>query len=73
MHGHDHRDFFKDLPGPGGQRIPVVGVGSASYLGGIDRCSRYHIYEIEGAAITVVTYAHDGVSDRFVEYARRPL
>ena len=73
MHGHDHRDFFKDLPGPGGQRIPVVGVGSASYVGGIDRCSRYHIYEIEGAAITVVTYAHDGVSDRFVEYARRPL
>jgi 3',5'-cyclic AMP phosphodiesterase CpdA len=73
MHGHDHRDFFKELPGPDGTRIPVVGVGSASYVGPPDRCSRYHVYEFEGAAIEVVTYAHDEASGRFVEYRRKKL
>lgn len=73
MHGHDHRDSFKHLPGPNGSRIPVVGVGSASYVGGPDRCSRYHVYEIEGADITVVTYAHDQASGKFVEYRRMKL
>jgi 3',5'-cyclic AMP phosphodiesterase CpdA len=73
MHGHDHRDFFKDLPGPGGSRIPVVGVGSASYVSGPDRRSRYNIFEFEGMAIGVVTYAHDEASGRFVEYRRKQL
>ena len=73
LHGHDHRDFFKELPGPGGTRIPVVGVGSASYAGGPDTRSRYHIFEIDGPAIGVVTYAHDAGTGKFVEFARRTL
>jgi 3',5'-cyclic AMP phosphodiesterase CpdA len=73
LHGHDHRDSFKDLPGPGGSRIPVVGLGSASYAGGPDMRSRYNIYDIEGATITAVTYAHDARTGKFVEYGRRPV
>jgi 3',5'-cyclic AMP phosphodiesterase CpdA len=73
LHGHDHRDFFKSLPGPNGARIPVVGVGSASYDGPPDRRSRYHIFEIGDAAITAITYAHDVSCGKFVEFARRAL
>jgi 3',5'-cyclic AMP phosphodiesterase CpdA len=73
MHGHDHRDFFKELPGPGGSRIPVVGVGSASYAGSPERRSRYHIHEIDGAAITVTTYVHDAATGKFVEYRRKQV
>ncbi len=73
LHGHDHRDFFKSLPGPNGTHIPVVGVGSASYDGPPDRRSRYHIFEIGDAAITAITYAHDVSSGKFVEFARRAL
>jgi len=73
LHGHDHRDFFKTLPGPGGSPIPVVGLGSASYAGGPDQRSRYNIYEIDGAAITAVTYAHDARTGKFAEYRRRTV
>jgi 3',5'-cyclic AMP phosphodiesterase CpdA len=73
LHGHDHRDFWNELPGPGGARIPVVGAGSASYAGGPDTRSRYHIFDIDGSVITAVTYAHDTVTGKFVEYGRRKL
>jgi len=73
LHGHDHRDFFNDLPGPGGARIPVVGAGSASYDGPPSRRSRYHIFEIAETAITVTTYVHDPASSRFNEFGRRSL
>jgi 3',5'-cyclic AMP phosphodiesterase CpdA len=73
LHGHDHRDERALLPGPGGKRIPVVGAGSASYGGEADRRSRYNVYEIDGGAITSVTYAHDEPSDRFREVRRDPL
>jgi 3',5'-cyclic AMP phosphodiesterase CpdA len=73
LHGHDHRDFFNYLSGPDGSRIPVIGVGSASYDGGADRRSRYHIFEIDAKAITVVTYTHDQASGKFVEYGRRSI
>jgi 3',5'-cyclic AMP phosphodiesterase CpdA len=73
LHGHDHRDYFNELPGPGGARIPVVGAGSASYDGPPDRRSRYHIFEITDAAITVITYAHDSASNKFSESSRRSL
>ena len=73
LHGHDHRDFFKELPGPGGTRIPVVGAGSASYAGGPDRRARYNIYEIDGAAITVTTRVHDERTGKFVEYRRKTV
>jgi 3',5'-cyclic AMP phosphodiesterase CpdA len=72
LHGHDHRDFFNVLPGPGASRIPVIGVGSASYDGGLDRRSRYHIYEV-GAEIRAITYAHDPGLGRFVEYDNRRI
>jgi 3',5'-cyclic AMP phosphodiesterase CpdA len=73
LHGHDHRDFFAQLPGPGGTTIPVVGAGSASYNGGADRRSRYHIFEIDSTTIDVITYAHDEASGKFVEAGRRLL
>ena len=73
LHGHDHRDFFNDLPGPGGARILVVGAGSASYDGPPSRRSRYHIFEISDAAITVITYVHDPASNRFNEFGRKSL
>jgi 3',5'-cyclic AMP phosphodiesterase CpdA len=73
LHGHDHRDFFKQLPGPNGTQIPVVGAGSASYDGPPDRRARYNIVEIDGKSIVVVTYAHDQTSGRLAEFARRSL
>jgi 3',5'-cyclic AMP phosphodiesterase CpdA len=73
LHGHDHRDFFNYLPGPGGARIPVVGVGSASYDGSSDRRSRYHVFEIGDGAIAAITYAHDAASGKFSEFGRRVL
>jgi 3',5'-cyclic AMP phosphodiesterase CpdA len=73
LHGHDHRDYFKELLGPGGKPIPVVGAGSASYAGGPATRARYNVYEIDASAITVMTYAHDAATGKFVEYARRQL
>ncbi len=73
LHGHDHRDELASLDGPGGKKIPVVGAGSASYAGGPDRRSRYNVYELDGPGITAVTYAHDEVTDRFVETRRQVL
>ncbi len=73
LHGHDHRDFFNDLAGPGGTRIPVVGAGSASYDGPMSRRSRYHIFEIDAKAISVVTLAHDRQTNKFVELGRRTV
>ena len=52
LHGHDHRDERATLEGPNGSKIPVVGAGSASY----GAAARYNVYEIEGRAITRVTY-----------------
>jgi 3',5'-cyclic AMP phosphodiesterase CpdA len=72
LHGHDHRDFWNELPGPG-SRIPVVGAGSASYAGGPAKRARYNVYEIDGAAITALTYAHDAASGRFVEARRKTV
>jgi 3',5'-cyclic AMP phosphodiesterase CpdA len=73
LHGHDHRDFFNYLSGPGGLRIPVIGAGSASYDGPADRRARYHIFEIDAKSIAVVTYAHDQASGKFVEHGRRSI
>jgi len=73
LHGHDHRDYFAELPGPGGKAIPVIGVGSASYNGSPGKRSRYHVFEIEGRAISVVTYAHVAATNDFQEAYRRTL
>ncbi len=69
LHGHDHRDEMATLPGPGASLIPVVGAGSASYVGPVGR-SRFNVYEIADRSITAVTYAHHEASGRYVE-ARR--
>jgi len=73
LHGHDHRDYFAELPGPTGKPIPVVGVGSASYSGSADKRSRYHVFEIEGRSISAITYAHVPASEDFQEAGRRTL
>ena len=73
VHGHDHRDEFAELAGPGGRRIPVVGAGSASYAGAADRCSRYNVYQIDGPRVDVLTYAHDSASGGFREFRRRTI
>jgi 3',5'-cyclic AMP phosphodiesterase CpdA len=73
LHGHDHRDYLVELPGPSGKAIPVLGVGSASYDGGEDRRSRYHIVEIEGRRMTVATYVHQQDSGEYREVMRRGI
>jgi 3',5'-cyclic AMP phosphodiesterase CpdA len=73
LHGHDHRDERATLAGPGGKPIPVVGAGSASYAGSAANRSRYNVYEIDGPAITAITYSHDQASDRFIEVKREAL
>jgi 3',5'-cyclic AMP phosphodiesterase CpdA len=72
IHGHDHRDERATLSGPSGP-IPVVGAGSASYGGPVDRSARYNVYEIDGPRLAAVTYAHDPASDRFREAGRVQL
>jgi 3',5'-cyclic AMP phosphodiesterase CpdA len=73
LHGHDHRDEFAELTGPEGKRIPVVGVGSASYNGAPERCSRYNIYEIEAGQVEVITRGYDPATGVFREAGRKPL
>jgi 3',5'-cyclic AMP phosphodiesterase CpdA len=60
LHGHEHRDLRRELPGPRGQ-IPVIGVGSGTYNDHRpDRRARYNIYTIEGPRlISVETRVHD--------------
>lgn len=58
LHGHNHKRSLHHLTGPGGQRIPVVGVASASAVPG-DPAHRaaYHLFDItprkDGAEITL--------------------
>ncbi|MBB3950425.1 metallophosphoesterase family protein [Aureimonas jatrophae] len=49
LHGHTHLDTLYWLTGPGGDKVPVVGVPSASQAAGGDKpASRYNLFEIEG-------------------------
>lgn len=73
LHGHDHRDFWKEIAGPDGARIPVVGVGSASYSGGSRKRSRYRIFAIDASSIVAVTYVHDPATGKHAEHDRRAL
>jgi hypothetical protein len=73
LHGHTHREEFAELARPQGRPIPVVGTGSASYSGPLERCSRYNIYEIQDRAVTAITYAHDAASNGYREARRREL
>jgi 3',5'-cyclic AMP phosphodiesterase CpdA len=72
LHGHDHRDERATLQGPDGRKIPIIGAGSASYAGHPEHRARYNVYEIEGRAITAITYAHAGAGP-YREAARERL
>jgi len=49
LHGHDHLHMINWLDGPGGTRVPAVGVPSASAKGDIDRdLAAYNLYQIDG-------------------------
>ena len=53
LHGHEHIDLEHHLDGPGGARVPVHGVRSASYaIASRTRSARYRVYTIrrDGAA-----------------------
>lgn len=47
LHGHDHMHSVNYLDGPGDSRIPVVGVPSASVVGGHGDPAAYNLYRIE--------------------------
>ncbi len=53
-HGHTHRTHVARLEGPGGRKIPVIGVPSATSASGRpERRARYHVYTCEGAGADV--------------------
>lgn len=50
LHGHDHLHMLNWLTGPGGTRVPAVGVPSASAAPGISHnAAAYNLYAIDGA------------------------
>lgn len=47
IHGHEHRDLYHELPGPGGTVVPVMGVHSGTYQAARrERLARYRVFEI---------------------------
>jgi 3',5'-cyclic AMP phosphodiesterase CpdA len=52
LHGHDHRRALVWLDGPRGQKIPAIGVASASAAAphGDENAAGYHLFTIDGAA-----------------------
>jgi 3',5'-cyclic AMP phosphodiesterase CpdA len=53
LHGHDHMEVREHLEGPGGARVPVCGVTSATYKSAHpDRRGRFNVYEIEGGQLS---------------------
>ncbi|MGC1776372.1 MAG: metallophosphoesterase [Xanthobacteraceae bacterium] len=50
LHGHDHRSSLIWLDGPGGTKIPVAGVPSASAASahGEEGAAAYHLFTIDG-------------------------
>jgi 3',5'-cyclic AMP phosphodiesterase CpdA len=50
LHGHDHQHMLNWLAGPGGTRVPAVGVPSASAAPGTTHdAAAYNLYTIDGA------------------------
>ncbi len=49
LHGHDHLNMLNWLSGPGGTRVPAIGVPSASAAPGISHnAAAYNLYAIDG-------------------------
>jgi 3',5'-cyclic AMP phosphodiesterase CpdA len=51
LHGHDHRRSLTWLQGPGGKKIPAIGVPSASARArhGDEDSAGYHLFHIDRA------------------------
>ena len=50
LHGHDHLHMLNWLTGPGGTRVPAIGVPSASSAPGLSHDdAAYNLYRIDGA------------------------
>ena len=50
LHGHDHLHMLNWLDGPGGTRVPAVGVPSASAAPGMAHdAATYNLYRVDGA------------------------
>lgn len=78
LHGHLHRTHIGSIPGPSGP-IPVVGVRSASHVGGKPgRVARYHLYRVEPGTGRITLRAReycperDGFRDAGDEQVLRP-
>jgi 3',5'-cyclic AMP phosphodiesterase CpdA len=77
LHGHDHIHSVVMLDGPNGEKIPAVGVPSASAAGGEGDLAGYNLYSIaragNGWRCEAVTrgFSHD--TDVIGEMGRREL
>jgi len=68
VHGHLHRFIERSLPGPAGTQIPVVGVGSSTWLSPRDpeRRAQYNLYRVgEGASFSVARRRYDPAAGAF--------
>lgn len=53
VHGHEHRDMYEVLGGPGGAVIPVRGVASGTYHHNKpERTARYRVFDINNGQVT---------------------
>jgi 3',5'-cyclic AMP phosphodiesterase CpdA len=72
LHGHNHRQQLRLLPGPRDRATPVVGVASASARPGQHHpAAAYHLYEIEsteaGVAVKARARGFDEQGERIVD------
>jgi 3',5'-cyclic AMP phosphodiesterase CpdA len=66
LHGHDHLHMLNWLEGPGGTRVPAVGVPSASAARGMAHdAAAYNLYRIDGApGAWTCTMVSRGIGER---------
>jgi 3',5'-cyclic AMP phosphodiesterase CpdA len=74
LHGHEHRRVDAELPGPGGARVPVHGVGSGTYLSQKPgRHGAYSLYTVGPGSVTRVYHRWDGRGFVADDPAEEPL
>ena len=77
LHGHDHVHSVVYLEGPGGKKVPMAGVPSASASGGHGDLAAYNLYAIEKTGNSwqceAVTRGFRRDQDGISEIARRIL